>query len=120
LTTATPSKTKLLVLTLSGHLSRVGLDTELAPIAERLRVAQGREPLLVDCSTMTSYDQDARELFIDFNRKHARKLFRVAVVTEKQMWHLVVSVMALVAAQPIKAFSTRVDAEGWLTEPPKR
>ena len=112
----TELKSERLSLTLTGHLTRSALDNQLASVTERFVDTQGRLPLLVDCLTMRGYDKDARERFISWNREHSQKLSRVAVVTEKQMWHLVVSVMALVSEQQIKAFNDRVAAERWLAE----
>jgi len=112
----TETQLEQLSLTLTGHLTRSALDGQLASVTERFADSHRRLPLLVDCLTMSGYDKDAREHFINWNREHSQKLSRVAVVTEKQMWHVVVSVMALVAQQQIKAFDDRVTAERWLAE----
>lgn len=63
---------------------------------------------------MVSYETDARELFVDWNRKRRGQVARLAVVTERPMWHLVVSGMALASGQAMKAFSDHDAAHAWL------
>lgn len=70
--------------------------------------------VVLDCRTMVSYTAEARSAFVDWLMQHRDGLYRVAIVTEKTVWHMVVSTMALGARIPMKAFSTLDEALDWI------
>jgi hypothetical protein len=109
------SASGIVAVELTGHLTKAALvgaldaaDAALASTAERIA-------LLVDCSKMTSYDTEAREHFVEWNKGARARVRRLAVVTERAMWQLVVSGMALASGQAMKAFDDRYSAERWLS-----
>jgi hypothetical protein len=64
---------------------------------------------------MTGYDSDARSLFVAWNADHKKRIRCVAVITDKALWHVVVSAMSLASRQRIKAFYVREEGVGWAT-----
>lgn len=63
---------------------------------------------------MVSYTAEARSAFVDWLLQHRDSLYRVAIVTEKTVWHMVVATMAVGARIPMKAFSTLDEALDWI------
>ena len=98
---------------LTGHLTLASLKSALAEADAELRRGQ-RVALLVDCREMTGYDGDARAEFVRWNSARRLQLRAVAVVTEKALWHVVVSAMALATRQNMKAFDRLESAQRWL------
>ncbi len=98
---------------LSGHLTEQGLRQRLVGAGAELESLPEPRVLLVNCAAMTGYDAEARRLFMDWNAARKRRIAAVAVVTDKPLWHVVVSAMALASSQVMRAFDTEVDAEAW-------
>jgi hypothetical protein len=73
--------------------------------------------LIVNCRTMTGYDADARALFVSWNARFRSRINRVAVLTEKILWHMVVGAMAVASGQRMKAFDSLEAADEWLNKP---
>ena len=99
-----------MVLRLEGHLTLESLELSLA----LLSVSPGR-PLLVDCTKMESYDSEARERFVGWHREHRAMISAVAVVTDKSLWHMIVSAMSLASGQKMRAFADVEAAHAWLS-----
>ncbi len=97
-------------INLVGAVNDFGLARQLGGC---IRPGQDRL-LLVDCLGMVDYTPEARQLFIDWNRAHKRDIGAVAVVTQKTLWHLVVSAMALASGQRMKPFYDLDAALWWL------
>lgn len=104
------------VVQLDGHLTEGELRSALTSASATLAKAPTGANLLVDCHSMTGYDAAARQFFVDWNSRYKSKVNSVAIVTEKTLWHVVVSAMALASGQRMKAFDSRVEAMGWLKE----
>lgn len=104
-------------VTLQGNLSKLMLAKALDAADATLSASQERLPLLVDCSSMTGYDTEARDYFVSWNKVARTRVRRLAVVTQRTMWHLVVSGMALASGQAMKAFDDRASALRWLKLP---
>lgn len=103
------------LLTLRGHLTRGDLQASLQPVARNLLAR--RAALVVDARLMTSYDDDARALFVDWNTQHRDHIVRVAVVTERTLWRMVISAMALASQQDMRSFADLPAAQQWATQP---
>ena len=102
-------------MALEGHLTERSLAAALAGATKSLRgVGGGGVGLLVDCSTMTSYDLGARGVFVEWNKASRSSLRRVAILTTNSLWRMVISVMALAAGTEMKPFSSRSEALKWL------
>ncbi|MGE0784078.1 MAG: STAS/SEC14 domain-containing protein [Sandaracinaceae bacterium] len=99
-------------LRLSGHLTREALEAELVDVVPALE--ESACEVLVDCHTMTGYDSEARAAFVEFLRAHRSNMRRIAVVTDKTLWHMVVSTMALASGVAMRAFSDAESAQHWL------
>jgi hypothetical protein len=102
-------------VTLTGHLTREALEQALTAATERLGQDFHRVALIVDCRTMTSYDPDARALFMSWNARFRSCIDRVAVLTDNILWHMVVGAMAVASGQRMKAFDGLDAAEAWLS-----
>lgn len=100
-----------LQVTLRGHLTASSLERELAPLEALLRT--GRHALIVDASQMTSYDDKARSQFVAWNRLYRDRIGRVAIVTERLMWRMVIGAMSLAAQQEMQPFASLDQARVW-------
>lgn len=88
--------------------------TALFRACEAAMAADERIHIVLDCRTMVSYTAEARGAFVDWMLAHRDRLYRVAIVTEKTVWHMVVSTMAIAARIPMKAFSSIDEAVEWI------
>ncbi len=109
----TPSVPLAVWAKLDGRFSIVEAN-ELFRACERAMKDDGRIHVVLDCRTMVSYTAEGRKAFVDWLLQHRDELYRVAIVTEKTVWHMVVSTMALAARIPMKAFSTLDEALDWI------
>jgi hypothetical protein len=102
----------MVTVELVGHLTSAQLNTTLGSV----KLSDDTDALLVDCLTMTGYDNEARETFVAWNREHKERLQHVAVVTERPLWRMVISAMSLASGQQLRGFATRDEAVAWLNE----
>ena len=105
-----------LKIVLNGHLT----TRQLAQVFESLETEIEQLPesnsLIVDCMNMTGYDMNAQTTFIEWNKKWREKISRVAIVTDKWVWHMVISVMATQSKQLMKPFNNLEKAQEWLMQ----
>lgn len=101
----------VLLVRLEGHLT-----TEVLEGALPQTDWDDRAVMIVDCSTMTGYDGAARSEFVRWHRAHRERIAAVAVVTEKPLWHLVVSAMSLASGQQMRAFDDLRSARSWVRD----
>ena len=71
-------------------------------------------PLLIDCTAMEGYDEDARSAFTEWMKANAAQLGAVAVVTDRPLWRPVLSAIGLAAKKEIKIFDEARVAQAWL------
>jgi len=95
---------------LTGRVNAIDLAKQLGGAVR----PGGAQLLLVDCAEVIDLDPEARQLFIDWNTAHRQDIDAVAVITENELWHLVVSTMALSSHQKMRAFVSRTAALEWL------
>jgi hypothetical protein len=98
---------KPLLVRLEGHLTRNAL------VAALPREVPAGSTMIVDTTAMTSYDSNARTEFVDWNSRNKKTLSRVAVVTNKPLWRVIVAAMAVASGQNLKAFTNQAEAERW-------
>ena len=99
------------VVTLRGHLTTAALQGELARVDSLLGGTSSG--LLVDASQMTGYDDAARALFVAWNTERRQQIPRVAIVTERTLWRVVIAAMSLASKQEMSVFADRGAAEAW-------
>ncbi len=104
---------KPLQIILTGHLTPAQLEKVFKEVAPELEKSSERRGLVVDCTTMTSYDMAARSNFVEWNSQWRPKIKRVAIVTDKFLWHMVINVMATASGQTMKPFTTLEMAIKW-------
>lgn len=116
-----PRSAPVVVMRLSGFLDAAQVQSAMAEADARLD-GLGAGRLLVDCLAMDDYEAEARRLFTEWNARNKGRVERVAVVTDKLLWHMVVSTIGLASSQTMKAFSDIDEAHLWLTQanPPRR
>lgn len=93
---------------LTAATLKEALDRAARSIGEDARV-----DVIVDCRSMTGYDLEARTIFVDWNSRMRASIAHLAVLTDKPLWRLVVSGMALASRQNMKPFSNRAEAVEW-------
>lgn len=97
---------------LFGHLTTSSLQEETDRLDALLLQPGGL--LLLDCSEMTSYDPDARSAFVGWSRHRLQGGSKVAIVTQKPLWSMVIGAMALVSGVKMRAFTSIHEGESWL------
>lgn len=99
------------VVSLQGHLTEDALRSLLA----RIEPALLAEPcgLVIDSTQMTGYDDAARSLFVKWNAHNRSRIARVAIVTDKVLWRVVISAMGLASRQEMRPFTSLVEAQRW-------
>lgn len=95
------------------QLSSEAVDSALSTAA-RSAPANGKFPMLVDCSAMTGYDSEARASFVAWNAKNRERIAGVAIVTDNILWHMVIRAMAFASGTEMRAFDRTDAAERWL------
>jgi hypothetical protein len=106
----------IVTITLQGQLNEPDLASRLERADEDLRQVGGAVRLVVDALRMTGYDSGARERFVAWHRDRRPQLRRVAIVTDKPLWSMVVRAMALAAGVPMRPFATLDAALAWARE----
>jgi hypothetical protein len=97
------------VCVLPLHLTGETLARAIGSIGDDLGTAR---TIIFDALGMKDYTPEARNTFIDIVRDLAPGT-RVAVVTDRPMWRIVISAMALAAAREIRVFTARRAAEAY-------
>jgi hypothetical protein len=101
-------------VSLVDHLTVAQLDAALGTASKQLATVGEPAALVVDCLRMRSYDIEARNKFTAWVATDRGSVGRVAVVTDKIIWQMVVRTMSLIARQEMKSFSSVADAELWI------
>jgi hypothetical protein len=94
---------------LEGHLTRERLASALGDLVTGGRAAP---EILVDALAMDSYDLDARHAFVEWMRKSSPR--KVAILTKRPMWRMVIGSMALASGIAMQAFPDAEAAAVWL------
>lgn len=97
---------------LSGHLTTASLREETDRLDALLPPQGGL--LSLDCSEMTAYDPDARSAFVAWARHRLQGGAKVAIVTQKPLWSMVIGAMVLVSGVKMRAFMSVDEGEVWL------
>jgi len=100
------------VVELTGHLTLEAVEAALSPLHDGL--ADGVS-LVFDCTEMTGYDRAARSRFVEWHGAHRDRIARVAIVTDRTLWHVAVTAMSLASSTTMRAFRARAEAEAWAT-----
>ena len=108
---------RTLFLSLDGELTEDSLERQMKPIDATLAASKLTHRLLIDANAMTGYTSEARGAFVDWHRTNKGRLGRVAIVTERMLWHMVIRAMAMASGQQMRPFSDRTEAEAWLLAP---
>ena len=93
---------------LRGHLTEIALEEALATVPPEATA------LLVDALGMTGYDGKARDTFVAWNARVRDRIGRVAIVTDKPLWRMVITAMGVASRQRMKAFEGEAPARAWL------
>lgn len=97
-----------------GHLDKQNLSGALGPLDAQLAgVGPEGAAVLFDISGMTSYDGEARTAYIQWQTLQRDRLQRIAVVTQRTLWHMVIAAIGLASKVSVKTFSTVAEARRW-------
>jgi hypothetical protein len=102
-------------IVVTGPLTAAAFRTRLDDVAGRFR-QDGDHALLVDVLAMTSYEPVVRDDYIAWHRRHGAQLRRIAVVTNRAMWRLIVATIGLATGGTTRAFESRDEAARWLRD----
>ena len=80
---------------------------------------QGPDPvgLVVDALQMSGYDAAAREQFVLWHHARRSRISRVAVLTRRSLWHMVIRAMSFAANVPMQPFQDLDVATAWARGP---
>jgi hypothetical protein len=109
---ASPSLPAVVVVNLEGHLTEETLSRALR-VAEDDLERLGRASVVVDATQMTGYATAAREYFVAWHRRCRERVLRVAIVTNKPLWHMVIHAMSFATSVSMQPFSAQVAALEW-------
>jgi hypothetical protein len=101
------------VVDLRGQLTAQTLRAALQPVHERLDRDDTKIGLVVDARAMTGYERAARDLFIHWNAENRPRIARVAIVTDRMSWRMVIAAMSLASGQAMRAFADMAHARRW-------
>jgi SpoIIAA-like len=104
---------RVFTIDIVGHLTTEMLGDELERVGSGLRVTSTPSAVLFDVLQMTSYDPPIRDLYITWHGKNRDRIGRVAVVTDKSLWRMIVSKVGLAVRAQVRTFSERRMAEEW-------
>ena len=109
---------RVVQISLVGHLTSAALERSFESIAaEVATLPEGRSfDLVVDALAMTGYDADARSRFVEWNASNKERIRRVAIVTDKVLWHMVIAAMSVASGQKMRGLATQALAREWLAQ----
>ena len=103
----------VLPIVLKGHLTGPALERALETVTWSLEGKSDDCALVFDCLEMTGYDTEIRDIYITWHRRFKDRIKRVAVVTDRQLWRVVVSTVGLAVRGQVKTFNTLSPARSW-------
>jgi hypothetical protein len=102
-------------MNIDGHLDADLLSRRLEPLTTQIkREQEGKFGLIVDILKMTGYDQEARAHYIGWQNTYRYRIKRVAVVTDKALWRMVIAAVGLAAGGEMRSFDSEAKAATWL------
>ena len=105
---------RVLTAKIVGHLDKQVLSAALGPLDDKLATMGSEGAAVVfDISAMTSYDGEARTAYIQWQTLQRERLARIAVVTQRTLWHMVIAAIGLASKVSVKTFSTEAEARRW-------
>ena len=96
---------------LSGHLTAEALSAKLVEADAKLAQVTLPADAIFDCRQMHGYDLAARVGFSEWNREQADRLRKVVIITDRLLWRVVVSAMALAARREILTAESLAEAD---------
>lgn len=108
-----PGAPRVVEVRLLGDLTLATLRDALGPVRAQLDATTDPVALVVDASGMTGYDADSRTEFIRWNAEHRLRIHRVAIVTQRIAWRMVISGMGLAARRELRPFADLKAAREW-------
>lgn len=98
---------------LSSILSEEEMAKTLADIEYHL--PEGECGILLLTDGLVSYDMAAQPVFIDWINKNVDKISKLAVVSGKQIWHLLITTASNRFDVPVATFYEEEGAKLWLS-----
>lgn len=112
---AAPEQPAVHEVELVGHLDLAGLQGALSPIHEALARKPGSFRMLINALHMESYDPVARDWWVrEWSPQYRPRLERLAIVTDRTVWHMLAVTLALATSLKIKPFREPGEAREWL------
>jgi len=107
-----PSSVDVVSVRLKDQVTLDNFQRDLATAATQLRTESGHA-LLFNILGMASYDPAIRDVYVTWYRAHKSRVRRVAVVTDKTMWRLIVATLGMATGGNTRAFERLEEAERW-------
>jgi len=106
------TQAELVVIKIVGQLSAAGFAKQLRDESDLMR-ANGNYGLCIDILEMSGYEPAVRETYMQWARANSSRIRRVAVVTDKTMWRLVVATIGMATGGNTRAFEHAAEAKRW-------
>lgn len=104
----------MIIMELENHVDGEVMGAALRDIKRSF--AGKRHGIIVDTLDMRTYDIDAQRVFIAWVNENSDQIVKVAVVSDKSVWHMVISTMVPLIDVPLKIFYEMDDAKTWVRE----
>jgi hypothetical protein len=111
-------RVRVFTVEIVGYLTAETFGDELERVSAGLH--GDSVALLFDILRMTGYEPPVRDLYIGWHAKHKAEIAKVAVVTDRSIWRMVVSAVGLAVRAQVKTFTRVRDAKSWCEEKPLR
>lgn len=104
---------EILTIAIEGQLTVAGFRDQLDHAVERMRRG-GELALLFDILRMSAYEPEVRDEYLRWHKRHGAGIRRVAVVTDRAMWRLVIATLGMASGGSTRAFDQVDPARAWL------
>ncbi len=102
----------MIVIELSSHVGTETMEESLREISRDFGIS--KHAILIDTLGMQSYDMGAQKVFTQWVNEHSDSISKVAIVSDKQVWHMVISTMSPMMNVPMRVFYLKDDAKKWV------
>ncbi len=107
---------RVFTIEIVGHLTVEALGDELDRVSSGMH--GGDIALLFDVLRMTGYDPPIRDLYIEWHQRNKQAIAKVAVVTDRSLWRMIVSTVGMAVRAQVRTFARVNDAKAWCEEEP--
>jgi len=107
-----PAPMNVFTVEVQGYLTADEFASKLQSVSRRIQPGS-KVAVVFNVARMTGYEPEVRDTYVRWHKGAKPHIGRVAVVTEKPMWRLVVATLGMATGGTTKAFEKVDDALRW-------